>query len=156
LSTVSFTASQNPLVFEQGKKHSNSIESIFTAKMFEWLFGKSFNPETDIASLENRVVLVTGGNAGLGKETIIQLAKHNPKEIFLAARTPSKAEEAIKDIKKIVPNSNISFLQLDLSSFESVDTAAKEFKSRSDRLDILINNAGIMAVPYSKTTDGYE
>lgn len=81
------------------------------------------------------------GNAGLGKETVLQLAKHDPKEIFLAARTPSKAESAISEIKKAVPNGNVSFLQLDLSSFESVKKAAEEFKGKSDRLDILVNNA---------------
>jgi NAD(P)-dependent dehydrogenase (short-subunit alcohol dehydrogenase family) len=79
---------------------------------------------------------------------------HDPKEVFLAARTQSKAETAIDEIKKIVPDSRISFLQLDLSSFESVKKAVDDFKSRSQRLDILINNAGIMAVPYSKTVDG--
>lgn len=85
----------------------------------------------------------TSGNTGLGKETVLQLAKHNPKEIFLAARTQSKAEAAIEDIKKAVPNGNISYLKLDLTSFASVKDAAEEFKRRSDRLDVLINNAGV-------------
>lgn len=80
----------------------------------------------------------------MGKETVLQLAKHSPKEIFLAARTPSKAEAAIEDIKKAVPSSNISFIQLDLTSLQSVTEAASDFKRRSDRLDILINNAGKM------------
>ena len=124
--------------------------------MFEWMFGKSFDPEKDIPSLAGKVVLITGGNAGLGKETVLQLAKHGPKEIFLAARTPSKAEAAIAEVKKAVPNSRVSFLQLDLTSFAAVKKAADEFKSRSNRLDILINNAGIMAVPWSMTEDGYE
>jgi NAD(P)-dependent dehydrogenase (short-subunit alcohol dehydrogenase family) len=127
--------------------------------MFEWLFGKSFDPEEDIPSLDGKVILVTGGmvklndpacailtlnigNAGLGKETILQLAKHYPKEIFLAARTPSKAEDAIEEIKKAVLGSNISYIKLDLTSFTSVKEAAAEFNKRSDRLDILINNAG--------------
>lgn len=96
------------------------------------------------------------GNTGLGKETVLQLAKHNPKEIYLAARTPSKAEAAIEDIKKVVPNGNISYLKMDLTSFSSIKEAAEEFNRKSDRLDILINNAGIMAVPYSKTKEGYE
>merc|ERR1711977_120003 len=68
---------------------------------------------------------------------------------------PSK-HEPISEIKKAVPNGNVSFLQLDLSSFESVKKAAEEFKGKSDRLDILVNNAGIMATPYSKTNEGYE
>lgn len=96
------------------------------------------------------------GNTGLGKETVLQLAKHSPKEIFLAARTPSKAEAAITDIKNAVPRSNITFLQMDLTSFASIKKAADEFTTRSDRLDLLINNAGVMALPYSKTKEGYE
>ncbi|KAF2173157.1 hypothetical protein M409DRAFT_17103 [Zasmidium cellare ATCC 36951] len=124
--------------------------------MLEWLFGKSFDPEKEIPSLEGKVILITGGNTGLGKETVLQLAKHNPKEIYLAARTPSKAEAAIEEVKKAVPNGNISYLKLDLTSFASVKDAAEEFRRRSDRLDVLINNAGIMAVPYSKTKEGYE
>lgn len=87
---------------------------------------------------------------------MLQLAKHNPKEIFLAARTPAKAEAAIAEIKEAVPNASISFLQLDLASFKSIENAANAFNSRSERLDILLNNAGVMAMPYSKTSEGYE
>ena len=83
----------------------------------------------------------TAGNTGLGKETVTQLAKHDPKEIFLAARTPSKAAAAISEIQQAVPNSKVTFIQMDLTSFESIKKAAEDFKSRSDRLDILINNA---------------
>ncbi|KAI7265097.1 NAD(P)-binding protein [Hortaea werneckii] len=124
--------------------------------MFDFLTGGAWTPEQNIPNLSGKVIIVTGGNAGLGKETVLQLAKHDSKEIFLAARTPSKAEAAISEIKKAVPNGNVSFLQLDLSSFESVKKAAEEFKGKSDRLDILVNNAGIMATPYSKTNEGYE
>ncbi|EGP92332.1 unnamed protein product [Zymoseptoria tritici ST99CH_3D1] len=115
-----------------------------------------FNPDVDIPSLEGKVILITGGNTGLGKETVLQLAKHNPKEIFLAARTPSKAHAAIEEIKNAVPSGNVSFIQLDLTSLQSVKEAAEDFHKRSDRLDLLINNAGIMAVPWSKTKEGYE
>ncbi|KAK5132226.1 hypothetical protein LTR08_009286 [Meristemomyces frigidus] len=124
--------------------------------MLEWIMGKSFNPEKDIPSLSGKVILVTGGNTGLGKETVLQLAKHSPKEIFLAARTASKAEAAIDEITKAVPGSNVTFLQLDLTSFASIKKAADDFTARSKRLDMLINNAGIMAVPYSLTQEGYE
>jgi len=124
--------------------------------MFQWLFGKSWDPETDIPDLSGKVILVTGGNTGLGKESVLQLVKHNAKEVFLAARTPSKAEEAIKDIKQAVPNANITYLKLDLSSFKSIAAAADEFNAKSKRLDILLNNAGVMAQPYSKSEDGYE
>ena len=118
--------------------------------------GKTFNPDTDIPSLKDKVVLVTGGNAGLGKESVLQLAKHQPREIFLAARTSSKAEAAIAEIKEAVPDCRLTHLHLDLTSFASIKKAADEFVSRSDRLDILLNNAGIMAMPYSTTQEGYE
>ena len=100
--------------------------------------------------------MITGGNTGLGKETILQLAKHNPSRLYLAARTPSKAEAAIRDIKAVVPNANIAFLQLDLASLKSVKEASDTFPASSNRLDLLINNAGIMAQPAGLTCDGYE
>ncbi|KAF2149628.1 oxidoreductase [Myriangium duriaei CBS 260.36] len=116
---------------------------------------KSFVPETDIPDLSGKVVLITGGNTGLGKETIRQLIKHNSK-IFLAARTRSKAEETINELKREVPKASIEYLELDLTSLKSVAAAAENFNSRSDRLDILFNNAGIMNVPYGLTQEGYE
>ncbi|EOA90986.1 uncharacterized protein SETTUDRAFT_63299, partial [Exserohilum turcica Et28A] len=119
--------------------------------------GSSFNPATDIGSLEGKIILVTGGNTGLGKQTIAYLAAHNPTRIYLAARTESKARDAITAIKSSVPNAcEIVFLPLDLTSFSSIADAASTFKSRETRLDILVNNAGIMAVPYSTTKEGYE
>ncbi|KAL8732403.1 MAG: hypothetical protein Q9166_002801 [cf. Caloplaca sp. 2 TL-2023] len=118
--------------------------------------GKPFSPDTDIPELLGKVIIVTGGNNGLGKESVLQLAKHNPSRIFLAARTPSKAEAAIQEVKKVVPSANITHLKLDLCSFKSILTAAQEFKSQSSRLDILMNNAGIMATPLAETEDGYE
>ncbi|GAM89632.1 hypothetical protein ANO11243_076710 [Dothideomycetidae sp. 11243] len=117
---------------------------------------KSFNPDRDIPDLSGKVILVTGGNAGLGKETVRHLVKHNPKAVFLAARTRSKAEAAIEEIKRESPNATIQFIELDVSSFESINAAVKTFHSRSDRLDVLINNAGIMNQPYSLTKDGLE
>ncbi|KAF2017464.1 oxidoreductase-like protein [Aaosphaeria arxii CBS 175.79] len=116
-----------------------------------------FKPATDIPSLAGKVILVTGGNAGLGKQTIKYLAQHSPARIYLAARTASKAEAAIEDIKREVPNAcPIEHLPLDLTSFASIATAADTLKSKERRLDILINNAGVMALPYSLTKEGYE
>ncbi|KAF3360644.1 Histone H2A [Verticillium dahliae VDG1] len=117
----------------------------------------SFNPDKDIPDLSGRVILVTGGNIGIGKETVLQLSKHKPARIYLAARTESKAQAAIDEIRKTVPNAApISFLSLDLTSFDSIKKAAAEFLSKEDRLDILINNAGIMATPNGTTKEGYE
>ncbi|KAK2688523.1 hypothetical protein QWA68_012707 [Fusarium oxysporum] len=119
--------------------------------------GVSFNPDKDIPDLSGKVILVTGGNTGLGFEVIFQLSKHQPKHIYLAARSEEKANEAIKTLRKKSPNAGpVTFLQLDLGSFASIKAAASTFRSMSDRLDILINNAGIMAVPEGLTKDGYE
>ncbi|KAL8859827.1 MAG: hypothetical protein Q9178_003660 [Gyalolechia marmorata] len=122
------------------------------------MFGgaKQFSPDKDIPDLSGKVIIVTGGNTGLGKESVIQLAKHNPSRLFLAARTPAKAEAAIEEVKNAVPSANVTYLKLDLCSFKSIWAAAQEFKSQSSRLDILLNNAGIMATPLAETEDGYE
>ena len=100
--------------------------------------------------------LIAIGNTGLGKEAALQLAKHNPSRVFLAARTPSKGEAAIEEIKKAAPSANVTLLKLDLRSFKSISAAAQEFHSQSKRLDILMNNAGIMATPLAETEEGYE
>ncbi|KAH7006855.1 retinol dehydrogenase [Ilyonectria destructans] len=118
--------------------------------------GIQFDPDRDIPDLSGKVILVTGGNNGLGKESILQLAKHDPANIFMGARSETRAREAIGDIKKIVPNAKIQFLPLDLSSFDSVRDAANQVLASSERLDILMNNAGIMATPADVTKEGYE
>jgi len=96
-------------------------------------------------------------NNGIGRETVLQLAKHHPQKIFLAARTESKAREAIASIKsQTSEDANIEFLPLDLTSLPSVKAAAEQVRQRSDRLDILVLNAGIMAVPPGKTEAGFD
>ncbi|KAK1985665.1 short chain dehydrogenase [Colletotrichum cereale] len=123
-----------------------------------WMMGGcDFQPDTDIPDLAGKVVLVTGGNSGLGLETVRQIAKHNPAHIYLAARSKEKGEAAIETLKTENPDAApISLLPLDLASFESVKAAAKQFAAASDRLDLLINNAGIMHTPEGLTEDGYE
>lgn len=117
----------------------------------------TFDPEMDIPDLTGQVIIVTGGNAGLGFESIRQLAKHNPAHIYLAARSKQKAEEAIQKLKETNPQCPpISFLSLDLASFASIKAAARTFMSSESRLDILMNNAGIMDTPKGLTEDGYE
>lgn len=129
------------------------------ASMWPFAAASPFTPTTGIKSLAGKVILVTGGNNGIGKETILQLAKHNPHKIFLAARTESKARDAIASIKsQNLQNSDvdIEYLPLDLSSLPSVKSAADQVMRTSDRLDILVLNAGIMAVPPGKTPSGQD
>ncbi|WZH42087.1 uncharacterized protein QYS62_003055 [Fusarium acuminatum] len=117
-----------------------------------------YSPDTDIPDLAGKVIIVTGGSSGLGKESALQLAKHNPAAIYLTARTEGRANAAIQEINQAVPASKgkIKFLELDLGSFKSVKKAADAFSTLSDRLDILINNAGLMASPAGVTVEGYE
>ncbi|PSN71470.1 short-chain dehydrogenase/reductase [Corynespora cassiicola Philippines] len=118
-----------------------------------------FDAKRDIPQLDGKVILVTGGNVGLGKQAILDYAQHNPAQIWLAARNLDKAAAAVKEIQEELPNTAlppIHLLQLDLSSLESVKNAARTFMAQTDRLDILMLNAGIMAAPPALTKDGYE
>jgi retinol dehydrogenase-12 len=119
--------------------------------------GIQFNTTTDIPSLEGKVVLVTGGNSGLGKHSILELAKHNPTEIWLGTRNINRGQEAVDEIKRQLPSAPpIKILQMDLSSLGSVREAAKTFCEQSQRLDLLLLNAGIMTLTHDITRDGYE
>ena len=115
-----------------------------------------FDSAKDIPDLNGKVILVTGGNAGLGEATIRALAAHNPTCIYLAARRRSSAEEAIKYIHEQHPNAKIEFLELDLNSFDNVKKAAEDFNSRANRLDLLFLNAGISAQDPGMSKEGYE
>ncbi|WEW61410.1 NAD(P)-dependent short-chain dehydrogenase [Emydomyces testavorans] len=122
------------------------------------MMGKKFDPDQDITDQTGKVILVTGGNTGLGKETILQLAKHHPARIYLAARNTAKTQAAIADIQAhLAQPIDIRHLPLDLSSFASIHTAANQFTSSSDRLDTLILNAAIMTPRRNATTaSGHE
>ncbi|KAK9234244.1 hypothetical protein V1525DRAFT_383719 [Lipomyces kononenkoae] len=124
--------------------------------MFFMSKSRPFRAEKDIPRLNGKVILVTGGNAGLGKQCVLEFSRHRPAQIWLAARNIDKAQAAADEIKQQVPDAPIKLLELDLTSFESVKEAAKIFSAESDRLDILMLNAGIMATPPGLTKDGYE
>lgn len=113
-----------------------------------------FSPEK-IPDQTGKVIIVTGGNTGIGFQTTLQLIKKGA-HVYLAARNPTRAQEAINNIKNQVPNAKITHLLLDLTDLKQVQKAANEFKSKETRLDVLINNAGIMAGPFALTKDGIE
>lgn len=116
----------------------------------------SFSSE-NIPDLKDQVIIVTGGNAGLGFETVKQLSCHNAARIYLAARSQEKAEQATRELRAAKQKAcDVVFLKLDLASLESVKDAAADFLQRETRLDILINNAGIMMTPEGLTQDGFE
>ena len=107
------------------------------------------------ATLDEKVVIVTGANTGIGKATAIDLAKRNAR-VILACRSQEKGKKAEVDVRRESGNNDVHFRQLDLSSFASIRKFAKEVLEEESRVDILINNAGVMYTPYMKTEDGFE
>lgn len=102
-----------------------------------------------------RTFLVTGANTGLGLETCRVLASRKAR-VVMACRNPQLAEEAIAKVKSAYPEANVEFIALDLSDLDSVRRCAEEYTNRFDRLDVLINNAGVMACPRTLTKQGHE
>ncbi|XP_020801499.1 retinol dehydrogenase 13 [Drosophila serrata] len=102
-----------------------------------------------------RVAIVTGCNTGIGKETVLELARRGAT-IYMACRDMQKCEQARKDIIVATKNPNVFARELDLSSMESIRKFAAGFKKEQKKLHILINNAGIMDCPKMLTQDGFE
>lgn len=102
-----------------------------------------------------RTVVVTGANTGLGLQTARMLAWRGAT-VLLACRDLGKAERAAALIRAEVAAANVRTVRLDLASLASVRAAAREIRGISARLDLLINNAGVMEMPYQRTGDGFE
>jgi NAD(P)-dependent dehydrogenase (short-subunit alcohol dehydrogenase family) len=111
--------------------------------------------EADIPSLSSWVVLITGANTGLGWQTARVLAARGAS-VVLACRNVDKARQAADRITAESGASQVETLELDLTSLRSVHRAAAEVRSRYPQLTVLINNAGVMEVPYQLTEDGFE
>ncbi len=109
----------------------------------------------NIPDQKDRVIIVTGSNSGIGYEAAKVLAEKNA-EVILAVRNLERGEAAKTTILNSASNSNVVVMQLDLASLDSVKSFAENFNKQYQRLDILINNAGIMIPPYGKTVDGFE
>ncbi|MCJ1249686.1 hypothetical protein MMC30_006912, partial [Trapelia coarctata] len=110
------------------------------------------------SEVEGKTFLITGpSESGVGAETAIFLAAGKPELIVLAGRTKSKIQPVIDEIKSSHPDVKTLFVQLDLADNSSVRAAAKVVNDSIDKLDVLINNAGIMALKeYAKSKDGIE
>ncbi|KAL8735779.1 MAG: hypothetical protein Q9166_000643 [cf. Caloplaca sp. 2 TL-2023] len=117
-----------------------------------------FNPVKDIPDLSGKVIFITGGTAGIGKAAVLALAAHNPACIYFTGRNTSAGSAVISEAQKLHPSSSSSLIliQCDLSSSRESVRAALAHKFHSSRLDILIANAGTMAVPPSVTAEGFE
>ncbi|CPW51464.1 Putative short-chain dehydrogenase/reductase [Mycobacteroides abscessus] len=110
---------------------------------------------TDIPDQTGRVAIVTGANTGLGLETAKALAAHGA-HVVLAVRNAEKGKAAADAITAAHSNADVTLQSLDLSSLESVRRASDELKARYDKIDLLINNAGVMWTEKSSTADGFE
>lgn len=108
-----------------------------------------------VGSLKDKVIIVTGGNTGLGFEAAKVFAQKGAT-VVLACRSIERAQDAKNKILTDTKNAHIDVMKLDLGSLTSIRNFAQAFKANYTRLDILLNNAGIMTIPYEKTEDGFE
>ncbi len=113
------------------------------------------DPQLLDSALTDKVYVVTGANSGIGLVTSEQLAKQGG-HIVMACRRLNAANEAIADIITRVPSAKLEAMVLDLGSLDSVRAFADAFLKNHDRLDALINNAGVMNTPQGTTIDGFE
>jgi NAD(P)-dependent dehydrogenase (short-subunit alcohol dehydrogenase family) len=111
--------------------------------------------EADIPDLSGRTAVITGASAGLGLQTARVLAARGA-HVVLACRNLDKAGHAAEQIAATCPGASTSVVRLDLTSQSCVRDAAGEIRARFPRVDLLINNAGVMEVPYERTEDGFE
>jgi len=119
--------------------------------------------EADVPAQTGKRVLVTGANSGIGLETARALATSGAEVIMACRREEVLAQlkersvsAAMEEIRGTCPTAKLQYLELDLASQASIRAAAEDFHRRFDGLDILINNAGVMWLPQSKTQDGFE
>jgi len=108
-----------------------------------------------IPNQSGRTALVTGANSGLGYETALALARKGA-HVVMTSRSMKKGSDARDEILQLVPEASLEVMVLDLASLDSIHAFTDEFKASHDRLDVLINNAGVMAPPRSETADGFE
>ena len=110
---------------------------------------------TDIPDQTGRTAVITGANTGLGYETAAALAAKGA-HVVLAVRNTDKGQAAADLIVRRTPGASVDVQSLDLTSLDSIRTAAEQLRSKHDAIDLLINNAGVMFTPKSTTKDGFE
>jgi NAD(P)-dependent dehydrogenase (short-subunit alcohol dehydrogenase family) len=109
----------------------------------------------DIPDLNSRDAVVTGANSGLGLQIALELARHNAR-VVLACRDTRKGDDAVAVIRESAPAAEIEVARLDLADLESVRGFADWYREHHEGLDLLVNNAGVMALPRRTTKDGFE
>ena len=109
----------------------------------------------NIPDLSGKTAIVTGANTGIGYETALALARKKAR-VVLACRSRERGERALLSIREAHPGASAGLILVDLGSLLSVRSFAAEFRSKHDRLDLLINNAGVMIPPFARTEGGLE
>ena len=109
----------------------------------------------DIPDQSGRLAVVTGATGGLGFHTALELGRAGAR-LVVTARNPEKAEETVGRLRAALPDVEVEVLSLDLADLAHVHRATDELLGRHDRIDVLVNNAGIMIPPYRTTAEGYE
>jgi NAD(P)-dependent dehydrogenase (short-subunit alcohol dehydrogenase family) len=110
---------------------------------------------SDIPNQSGRTAVVTGANGGLGLATARALAAAGA-EVVIAARNQERVREAMERIEAAVPTASLTIVRLDLGSLDSVKAAAEQVLASHGAIDLLVNNAGVMGIPQSRTADGFE
>jgi NAD(P)-dependent dehydrogenase (short-subunit alcohol dehydrogenase family) len=109
----------------------------------------------DIPDQSGRVAVVTGANGGIGLATTIELARAGA-HVVMAARDQEKAAQARRTVEEEVPEAELTLVELDLGSLRSVRECARAVTDSHPRLDLLVNNAGVMGIPAQRTVEGFE
>ncbi len=109
----------------------------------------------DMPDLSGKTIVVTGGNSGIGYEAALEFARKHA-DVILACRDLGKARTAAAQITKSSPGAKVSVMELDLSNLASVRGFSDAFHLEHPALHVLCNNAGVMAIPYRQTADGFE
>jgi NAD(P)-dependent dehydrogenase (short-subunit alcohol dehydrogenase family) len=109
----------------------------------------------NVKSLKGKTYVVTGGNSGLGYETVKALVDKGA-HVIMASRNTKRSNQAKKTILKSTDNGSIMSIKLDLASLSSIKKAAEEILQKTDKIDGLINNAGVMFTSFKQTEDGFE
>ncbi|KAK9527537.1 hypothetical protein VZT92_014090 [Zoarces viviparus] len=105
--------------------------------------------------LDDRTAIITGANTGIGKETAIDLARRGAK-VIMACRDMERGQAAVKEVVEISGSEHVVCMKLDLADSKSIREFAEAINKGEPKLNLLINNAGVMVCPYGKTADGFE
>lgn len=111
--------------------------------------------EDELPALEGRVIVITGANSGIGLEAAAMLASAGA-HVVMACRSPARGEAALERVRAARDGARAELMRLDLADLASVRAFADALLSRHPRVDVLINNAGVMALPHGRTADGFE